>query len=139
MYTTVIVSVTVNPISDIPGLTVDAPLIVTPEDQPVSLGLNAPAISDDGTPVPPNNARTERIGPVTLTGIPSGAQLLDAAGVLLFTSTGVPITILISDLPTLTGATGTLTMTKAEYEALKVLPPPGQWYQFYGNSVSYRV
>ncbi|MBP6018350.1 MAG: cadherin-like domain-containing protein [Burkholderiaceae bacterium] len=119
------VSMTVNPVSDEPGVSVDSPSISTPEDMAVALGLNAPTITDavdkNGLSVGDN---PERLGLITLTGIPVGAELLHAGGALV--ADGSAITIFLSDIPSVVGMTlppGTLTMTSAEFEALQVKPP----------------
>ena len=120
--TTTTVTATVEPVSDAPTLG-DNANVSTLEDEPVTLGLAAPEIIDDATGAG-NNPTTERIGPVTLTGLPVGAELLDAGGNTLLTVGTDPVTIVISDVESVNGASGDLTLTAAEYEALKVLPPP---------------
>src|SRR3546814_3345553 len=40
-----------------------------------------------------------------------------------YSATGGSITIVLSDGPTVAGTTGTLTMTRAQFEALQVKPP----------------
>ncbi len=84
------VDVTVNPISDAPILTVYEDIVLqtgdgqyyveTPEDQPVALGFEVPEVKDDddqngslGGDYP------ERLGLITLTGIPANAELLDGS------------------------------------------------------------
>jgi T1SS-143 domain-containing protein len=118
------VTVTVNPISDAPQLTIDAAAVQTNEDSLVGLGLNAPVVTDAND----QNAgaaadNPELLSVITLSGIPAGAQLFDGVGNLLFTSTGGPVTIELSDGSHIQGATADLTMTAAAYEALRVLPP----------------
>ncbi|MEL7803410.1 DUF5801 repeats-in-toxin domain-containing protein [Sulfitobacter pontiacus] len=106
------VTATVAPLSDTPTMTVDVANINTLEDTAIALGLNAPVIADTGTPV------TERIGLITLTGLPSGAQL---GG---FTVGTTPVTIEINDIPTLASvSTPDLVLTTAQYELLTVTPP----------------
>ncbi|MCK9507104.1 MAG: VCBS domain-containing protein [Pigmentiphaga sp.] len=119
------VTMTVNPVSDAPTLTVEDASITTFEDTPIGLGLKAPVIIDtDNASGTGNNAEGERIGVVTLEGIPADAVLLQGDGTTPWlTSTGGPITIVLSDVPTVTGTTGTLTMTTAQFEALQVRPP----------------
>jgi large repetitive protein len=125
--TSTTVNITVNPISDAPTLTRDAASVITPEDTAVALGLNAPSVTDatdqNGGAAGDN---PERLSLITLTGIPNGVQLLDGDGgdALLFTSTGAAITVLLSDAGNLVASPGaaTLTMTTAQFEALKVNP-----------------
>jgi hypothetical protein len=68
----------------------------------------------------------ERLGLITLNGIPAGAQLLDgtSGNALLHLATGGAITILLSDATNLISSPGsaTLTMTTAQFEALRLLP-----------------
>ncbi len=119
----------VNPVSDAPGVTAEDSSLETPEDTAISLGLNVPTISDA---IDQNGAGTagdnpELIGPITLSGIPTGARLLDGTDgdSVLWTSTGGSVTVVLSDQANYhtNGASGTLTLTTAQYEALKVLPP----------------
>ncbi|MDJ1009592.1 MAG: DUF5801 repeats-in-toxin domain-containing protein, partial [Paracoccaceae bacterium] len=120
--TTTTVTATVEPVSDAPTLGADDD-VTTDEDVAVALGLNAPVIVDDASGAG-NNTTSERIGPVTLTGLPEGAVLQDADGNALFTVGTDPVQIVISDVDTVDGATGDLTLSSAAYEALQVLPPP---------------
>ena len=122
-------NITVNPVSDGPGLT--AVSVSTPEDTKVALGLKAPTITDktdlDGISNSSNfTDNPERIGLITLKGVPNGAVL--SYGNTSFPSTGSDITILISDFVTegkiiSNPGTPTLTMTKAEFEGLQLTPP----------------
>ena len=121
-------TITANPVSDAPGVTVDAANTSTPEDTHVALGFNAPTVSDaidqNGPGVSGDNA--ERLGLITLDGIPAGAQLLDGtnSNALLHLAAGGAITILLSDATNLISSPGaaTLTMTTAQFEALRLLP-----------------
>ena len=121
-------TITVNPVSDVPGVTVDAANTSTPEDTHVALGFNAPTVSDaidqNGPGVSGDNP--ERLGLITLNGIPAGAQLLDGtnSNLVLHLAAGGAITILLSDATNLISSPGaaTLTMTTAQFEALRVLP-----------------
>jgi T1SS-143 domain-containing protein len=117
------VTVTVNPVSDAPLMTRDAATVATNEDVAVALGLNAPVRTDT---VDQNGGdegdNPERLGAITLTGIPVGAQILDGSGVVLFTSTGGPVTIQLSDGLHVPGLSTNLTITTATYEALQVRP-----------------
>ncbi|MEB8386027.1 DUF5801 domain-containing protein, partial [Rhodobacteraceae bacterium KMM 6894] len=123
------VTVTVAPVADAATIDVDAAQIGTLEDTAVSLGLQAPAIADNATGVG-NNPISERIGAVTLSGIPSGATLLDALGSPLLDSLGDPLVItggsvdiILNDVLTEANATGQITMSSAQYETLQILPP----------------
>ncbi len=128
---TIRVTTNVIPVADAPELTVDASAVSTDEDVAVSLGLNVPKTTDDSDQNTAGAAgdNPERLGPITLSGFPAGAQLLDGTTsdsfLHTFDGTG-SVTIIISnnvDGPHINGATGTLTLTTAQYEALKVLPP----------------
>ena len=134
--TTRTVNVTVIPVSDRPGVTVDDSTLSTLEDTSVLFGLNLPTITDNGSGAG-NNPLSERLGLITLSGIPDGATLLDgtAADVPLLLSTGLPITVYINDIPgyhlsTLVAADATLSLTTAQYEALKILPPSNSGLNF---------
>ena len=116
------VDMTVTPVADAPTLGVDAASVAALEDTSVALGLQVPVITDDGTGTG-NNPTSERIGAITITGLPENAELRDASDALLFTVGATPVTIVISDVPTVTGTTGTLILTTAQYEALQVRPP----------------
>ncbi len=120
-------SITLNPVSDAPALSRDAATVSTDEDTAVTLGLNAPSVTDatdENLALAGDNP--ERLSLITLTGIPSGVQLLDGSGgdALLTTSTGAAITVLLSDATNLVATPGaaTLTLTTAQFEALKVNP-----------------
>jgi VCBS repeat-containing protein len=120
---TATLTLTVSPVSDAPGVTRDAATVTTPEDTAVALGLNAPTVSDA---TDQNGAVAgddpERLSLITLSGIPSGAQLL--YGSSTYTSTGAAVTIFLSDAANqiTNHGTATLTMTTAEFEALQVRP-----------------
>ncbi len=122
---TTTVSITVIPRSDTPILSRDAASVVTPEDTPVALGLNAPTVRDatdqNGAEAGDN---PERLSLISLSGIPSGVKLLDGSGTPLFTSTGGTIRIFLSDAGNQIASPGvaTLTMTTAQFEALMVNP-----------------
>ena len=125
---TATLTLTVTPVSDQPGVTRDAATVTTNEDTAVSLGFNAPTVTDaldqNGSGSPGDNP--ERLSLITLNGVPSGAKLLDGTSgdAVLFTSTGGNITIRLSDVTNLISSPGTatLTMTTAQFEALKFLP-----------------
>ncbi|MFG6179464.1 DUF5801 repeats-in-toxin domain-containing protein [Halomonas sp. THAF12] len=119
------VNVTVNPVADAPDLAGGS--VETPEDTPVDLDLTAPSLVDT---TDQNGAGTagdnpELLGEITLSGIPSGTELLDGSGNVLWTSdssNGGSLTIVLSDGDHTATAAGDLTMTTAEYEALQVNP-----------------
>ena len=119
-------TLTVSPVSDAPGVTRDAQSVTTAEDTAVALGFNAPTVSDA---VDQNGAAAgdnpERLSLISLSGITVGAQILDAGNNVLYTATNSnPIKILLSDATNLIASPGTptLTMTTAQFEALKYLP-----------------
>ncbi len=97
----VTVSVAVMPKSDAPVFVFDSD-ISTSEDQAVLLNLNLPTITDgnDG-----DGDNPERLGPISLT-VPDGVQLLNGGGDVL------------------TDVSGVITMSEADYQALKVNPVP---------------
>ncbi|MGQ7289720.1 DUF5801 repeats-in-toxin domain-containing protein [Vreelandella venusta] len=119
------VNVTVNPVADAPDL--QGGNVQTDEDTPVALGLEAPSPVDttdqNGATAGDN---PELLGEITLSGIPSGTELfadqLDGTGAISYTSDGSDITIVLSDGDHTATATGDLTMTTAQYEALQVNP-----------------
>ncbi|MBB3143288.1 T1SS-143 domain-containing protein [Halomonas organivorans] len=115
------VNVTVNPVSDEPDL--QGGNVQTDEDTAVALNLTAPSSVDttdqNGATAGDN---PELLGEITLSGIPSGTELLDGSGNVLYTSDGSDITIVLSDGDHTATAAGDLTMTTAEYEALQVNP-----------------
>src|SRR5690606_7736713 len=118
---------TVTPVADEPGRA-DPADTLTPEDHAIDLGLTAPVGKDtvDHNGATGDGDRPELLGPITLNGIPAGAQLLDADGKLLHTATGDPITIVLSNPDAgnehIAGATGTLHLTKEQFESLKINP-----------------
>ncbi|MBP6019686.1 MAG: retention module-containing protein [Burkholderiaceae bacterium] len=120
----------ITPVADKPKL--DGNTTGTDEDVSILLGLAAPVVTD-GTDhngdLPCDNP--ERLGVITLKGIPSGAQLLDANGNVVANG-GSDIKILIIEegghISHTTQAVDSadpsiLRMTQAEYEALRVNPP----------------
>jgi T1SS-143 domain-containing protein len=120
------VDVTVNPISDAPTLAVDAENTSTQEDTAVELGLNAPVIVDD---TDQNGATAgddpERLGEITLSGLPEGAVLTYGSNTYNVTSSG-SVTIQLSDLGSgdhLSGLTTDLTMSTSDFESMTVTPP----------------
>nr|WP_010323998.1 DUF5801 repeats-in-toxin domain-containing protein [Marinobacterium stanieri] len=127
------VEVKVNPISDVPGVTSDTANVITDEDVAVAVGLNTPTITD---PVQETGAGDadypERLGAISLEGVPAGVKILDGANAdtELFTTTGEPVTVLIQEyldgsnhLNGLSASDVDLVLTQAQYDALKVLPP----------------
>ena len=133
--TTTNVTVNVNPVADAPNLAgttgvggnVTLANVTTNEDTAVILGLKAPVVTDNTD----QNGNTtgdspERLGVITLSGIPAGAALLSDTGATLFKSNGGNISIWLTDVNHPTDETkpaNALEMTSAEFEALKVLPP----------------
>ena len=115
------VTATVEPVADAPTLGANRSA-ATFEDTAVALDLSAPVVTDDGTGAG-NDATSERIGVVTLTGLPEGAALLDGAGLPLLTVGTDPVRVVISDVATVNGTSGDLTLTAAQYAALQVRPP----------------
>ena len=124
---TTTVAVTVNPVADRPTLTRDSATITTNEDEAIALGLNAPIVvdsTDQNAGDPGDNP--ELLGLITLSGLPDGLAILDGTNgdAVLYTSTGANITIELSDGSHHSDVSGaTLTMTTAQFEALKLLPP----------------
>ncbi len=120
-------TITVKPVSDAPSIGTSK-TVTTNEDTTVALGLTAPIITDkidlNGTGNASDNP--ERIGLITLTSIPNGAVL--NYGSNTYASTGVPITILLSDYSTsnqiiTNPGSPTLTMTSADFAAMTLTPP----------------
>lgn len=118
---TTVVTMTVTAVSDAPTLAVDAAQTNTLEDTAVALGLKVPVITDDGTGTG-NNATPERIGAITLSGLPEGATLDWGGGVFTVPASGA-VTIVLNDVPTEANATGDLTMSTSRFEAITVTPP----------------
>ncbi|MBU3014088.1 VCBS domain-containing protein, partial [Poseidonibacter lekithochrous] len=117
------VTVTVNPISDAPGVTADNSIVYTLEDTAIALGLNAPTVTDvtDQNSSGTAGDNPELLGLITLSGIPSGVEL--QYGSSTYTSIGNAITIKLSNGSHVSDVSGEiLEMTIAEFEALKVLP-----------------
>jgi large repetitive protein len=116
------VTINVAPVADAPTLSVDDENINTPEDTAVALGLEAPIITDDGTG-PGNNATAERIGEITLTGLPEGATLSWGGGSPHVVDASGSVTITLSDAALVDSASGELSMTGAQFEGMTVTPP----------------
>jgi len=124
----VTVNVTVTPVSDEPDMADTS--TETREDQPIPLGLVAPAITDEtdlnGAAIAGDDS--ERFGLITLGGIPEGAQLLKSDGTVLFTGTATDndVTIRLTDglymnaIP----VAELMTLNTTDFNALKILPPP---------------
>ena len=134
--TTTNVTVNVNPVADAPNLAgttgvggnVTLANVTTNEDTAVILGLKAPRVIDaiDQNGNTTTGDSPERLGMITLSGIPAGAALLSGTDATLFTSNGGNISIWLTDVNHPTDETkpaNALEMTSAEFEALKVLPP----------------
>ena len=118
-------NITVTPVSDAPTIG-NIAAVVTNEDTTVLLGLKAPVITDNtDLDTGSTNDTPERIGLVTLSGVPSGVVLnYQNNGVdKTIVSDGSHITIQLSDVPTINNAgTPTATMTSAEFEAITLTP-----------------
>lgn len=119
------VNVTVNPVADAPDL--QGGNVQTDEDTAVALNLTAPnpvdTMDQNGAGTAGDNP--ELLSEITLSGIPSGTELLDGSGNLLWksdSSNGGSLTIVLSDGAHIDGATGDLIMTTAQYQALQVNP-----------------
>ncbi|MCG6651856.1 hypothetical protein GHT87_15670, partial [Acinetobacter baumannii] len=134
--TTTNVTVNVNPVADAPNLAgttgvggnVTLANVTTNEDTAVILGLKAPRVIDaiDQNGNTTTGDSPERLGVISLSGIPAGAALLSGTDATLFTSNGGNISIWLTDVNHPTDETkpaNALEMTSAEFEALKVLPP----------------
>ncbi|WP_265102620.1 VCBS domain-containing protein [Acinetobacter johnsonii] len=132
--TTTNVTVNVNPVADAPNLAgttgvggnVTLAIVTTNEDTAVILGLKAPRVIDAIDQNGNTGDSPERLGVISLSGIPAGAALLSGTDATLFTSNGGNISIWLSDVNHPTDETkpaNALEMTSAQFEALKVLPP----------------
>ena len=125
--------ITVKPVSDAPILEIGDNVIAnkgtvtitTKEDTKVALGLSVKIKDDKDLDTSSNDDSPERIGFITLSGIPSGVTLDYGSGSYTNTSnSNKNITIKLSDVPTInTIATPTITMTKAQFEAMELTPP----------------
>jgi hypothetical protein len=120
------VKVHVNAVADAPML--DKPTsVTTDEDVAVTLGLKTPTTSDATDQSAGAGDNPERLGAIKLSGFPDGAKLLDAAGNVVYEFVGgkTSITIKLTDGNHTTDGTSNAMreMTRAEFEALKVLPP----------------
>nr|WP_207388749.1 immunoglobulin-like domain-containing protein [Stutzerimonas kirkiae] len=120
------VTVNVRAVADQPDLGRGSASVTTDEDVAIALGFKAPVVKDatdqSGADAGDN---PELLGAITLSGFPVGAVLQDASGNTLFTSTSgkTSVTIKLSDGSHTSDSSAELTMTKAQFEALKVLPP----------------
>ncbi|TDB02389.1 DUF5801 repeats-in-toxin domain-containing protein, partial [Halomonas marinisediminis] len=117
------VTVNVTPVADAPTLTVDAAEIGTQEDTAVALGLNAPVVVDD---TDQNGAASgdnpERLGEITLSGLPEGAVLSYGSSSYTVDASG-SVTIVLSDGQHISGVSADLSMSEADFEAMTVTPP----------------
>ena len=125
---TTVVSVTVNPLSDVPVFTVDDATVNTEEDTAVALGLNAPVVTDNVDMSTCIGDNPELLSLITLTGIPEGATLIigedGLSAAVNYASTGEAVTVFISDGTHINGVEteADVVMTQAQFEALQVLP-----------------
>ena len=135
-----IVTAKVNPISDAPTVTVDSSAIHTDEDTAIALGFNAPVVKDDTDANNANGAsdgsgvdgdNPERLSAITIDGIPDGAKLLYGGN--SYTSNGSAITIVLNSgfdengdntNDHINGVSGNITMSKADFETMRVDPVP---------------
>ena len=117
--------ITVTPVSDAP--TLSAVSVKTNEDTAVVLGLKAPIIKDANDLTANTDDSPERIGLITLTGIPRDVTLDYGSGNITTTTANQTIKILLSDGHTVNNPPGqnssTITMTRAEFEAMTLTPP----------------
>jgi len=114
--------ITVTPVSDAP--TLSAVSVTTNEDTAVVLGLKAPIINDATDLTTNTDDSPERIGLITLTGIPRGVTLDYGSSSITTTTANQTITVLLSDANVISSSgTPTITMTTAEFEAMTLTPP----------------
>lgn len=114
--------ITVTPVSDAP--TLSAVSVTTNEDTAVVLGLKAPIINDATDLTTNTDDSPERIGLITLTGIPRGVTLDYGSSSITTTTANQTITVLLSDANVISSpGTPTITMTTAEFEAMTLTPP----------------
>lgn len=122
--TAVDVDVTVIPVADAPSL--EAVSVVTDEDSAVALGLTLPVPTDDRDLNGSSDADSpERLGAITLSGLPQGARLLvdGADDILGVDGRGISIKIQGgAHLSTLADTDVDVVLTAAQFESLKVLP-----------------
>ncbi|MFK3915905.1 Calx-beta domain-containing protein [Psychrobacter sp. NPDC078501] len=118
-------TITVNPVSDAPNIGDDINL-ETNEDTTIALGLTAPVIVDSTDLSSNADDSPERIGLITLTGIPNGAKL-NYDGVNPDKEDGSPITIFLNDsdifLDSINAADAKYSMTKKQFEEMTLTPP----------------
>ncbi|MBY5985212.1 hypothetical protein KUW18_14035 [Halomonas sp. DP5Y7-2] len=118
------VDVTVIPVADAPSL--EAVSVVTDEDSAVALGLTLPVPTDDRDLNGSSDADSpERLGAITLSGLPQGARLLvdGADDILGVDGRGISIKIQGgAHLSTLADTDVDVVLTPAQFENLKVLP-----------------
>src|SRR3546814_17797061 len=106
---------TVDPVSDAPTVSADEASINTLEDTSVALGLNAPVITDATDQSSGTGDDPERLGAITLAGIPDGAVLtagmLDGTARVTYSATGGSIPHFLSPCPPVAATTATLPQT----------------------------
>ncbi len=117
--------ITVTPIADAATLSVDADTISVNEDESVALGLNAPQVSDATDLSTGAEDYAEKLGPITLSGLPDGAVIMSATGVVLFTSSGESdeFTIELTDGEHISTVSADESMSSTDFEGLKVQAP----------------
>ncbi len=126
------VTVTVTPVSDAPGVQDDYS-VGTNEDTSVALGLTAPTIKDatDANGSGSSGDDPERLGLITISGIPEGARVFKADGTLIFTGTSTDhdFTVQLNETGTdgqsihINGVSGEVVLSIADFNALRILPP----------------
>jgi len=156
------VTVNVTPVADAPELALqqdrdddntDPSHLVTKEDVAVILGFTVPKVTDgvDQSGPDDDHDNPERLGEMVLSGFPEGAVVIvpgqdgnpdkiltpDANGNIRIQFTGPETPVHIKGIE----QDGIVTLTKAEFEGLQVLPPPENSKDFTvtGKVVSYEV
>ncbi|MBV5289639.1 MAG: hypothetical protein J0648_07390 [Pelodictyon phaeoclathratiforme] len=141
------VTVTVIPVSDAPGVTALDYTLSTLEDTQIDLRLYAPTVGDktDQNGIGTAGDDPERLGAITLSGIPVGAKIFKADGttlvfeattghtsftVMLVSGGTTPVTGTDSKSLFLAETTANSYLTVLEYEGLKLLPPPNSGNNF---------
>ncbi|MEG1354810.1 tandem-95 repeat protein [Comamonas sp.] len=122
-YTDRVVEVTVDPVADAPIFTKGASPVSTYEDKAIALGLNAPQVEDDADQSDGVDGDSpEKLGPITLSGLPEGAILYFGVDKYEVGSSGT-VTIILTDGPHHANADGLLKMTTEDFNKMTVLPP----------------
>ncbi|MGB2786354.1 VCBS domain-containing protein [Psychrobacter sp.] len=116
-------TITVNPVSDVPGLKDVS--VETKEDTSVLLGLKVPTITDStDLDTSSDNDTPERLGYITLSDIPAGAVLKDGSGNILTPNADGNIVIQLTDTGSLVAdGTPTASMTSEDFQGITLTPP----------------